>query len=52
MKYMAIIYGNKALWESFSGEQAAEAIAALSARLVVYFSPHSSASAAALRESA
>jgi hypothetical protein len=28
MKYMAIIYGNKALWESFSGEQAAEAIAA------------------------
>jgi hypothetical protein len=28
MKYMAIIYGNKALWESFSGEQAGEAIAA------------------------
>jgi hypothetical protein len=28
MKYMAIIYGNKALWESFSGEQAAEAITA------------------------
>ena len=28
LKYMAIIYGNKALWESFSGEQAAEAIAA------------------------
>jgi hypothetical protein len=25
---MAIIYGNKALWESFSREQAAEAIAA------------------------
>ena len=28
MKYMAIIYGNQSLWQSFSGEQAAEAIAA------------------------
>jgi hypothetical protein len=28
MKYMAIIYGNQELWQSFTGEQAAEAIAA------------------------
>lgn len=28
MKYMAIFYGNKELWQSFTGEQAAESIAA------------------------
>jgi hypothetical protein len=29
MKYMAIIYGNKALWESFSPDVAGEAIASV-----------------------
>lgn len=31
MKYLAIIYGNKELWESFSPEEAGEAIAAQNA---------------------
>ena len=36
MKYMAIIYGNKALWESFTPEVIGEAIAGVNAFNVRY----------------
>ena len=36
MKYMAIIYGNKALWESFAPEVIGEAIASVNAFNVRY----------------